>query len=99
MVLLQELGNNLDDRHVLVRIDRDVRFKDEIKEKSKEMHEIVLQAWGNSINLAVRLALEAVASELDGFHVEDVKIGTQEDVELKNGKIRPLSWIRIALMR
>ncbi|MHA1793220.1 MAG: hypothetical protein ACTSVI_11285 [Promethearchaeota archaeon] len=99
MVLLENLGEELGDEYILVKINRDVRFMDEIKEKAEKVSEMKIRAWGNAINLAVRLALEAVESEIPDFSIGDISIGTQEDVEMKNGRSRPLSWIEIELKK
>ena len=99
MVRLEELGNDLDPSYVVVRIDRDVKFMDEIVEKAQKLSEFKIKAWGNTINLAVRLALEASDDVLDGYSIEHVDIGTRDDVEMRTGKVRPLSWMEISLKR
>ncbi|MHA1680751.1 MAG: hypothetical protein ACTSUE_07070 [Promethearchaeota archaeon] len=99
MVLLKELGKDLDNSYVVIRIDRDVRFIDEIKDKARTLDEIKIKAWGNAINLAVRLALQVTQEVLQNFSIECVEIGTMEDVEMKNGKVRPLSWMEIVLKK
>ena len=99
MVLLDELGTGLGDEYVLIKISRDVRFIEEIKEKAVNSDEFKLKAWGTAINLAVRLAMEAVEEQIPNFSIDNVEIGTEENVEMRNNKVRPLSWMEIALKK
>ncbi|MFX0100618.1 MAG: hypothetical protein ACFFCS_13670 [Candidatus Hodarchaeota archaeon] len=99
MVLLDDLGAGLSDEYVLIKINRDVRFIDEIKMKASNRDEFKLKAWGTAINLAVRLAAIAVEEDIPDFYIDSVQIGTEEDVEMKNNKVRPLSWMEIVIKK
>ena len=99
MVLLDDLGSGLGDEYILIKINRDVRFIDEIKDKASKKNSFKLKAWGTAINLAVRLAAQAVEEDIPDFTIDKVEIGTEEGVEMRNNKVRPLSWMEILVKK
>ena len=97
--MLDDLGAELGDEYILIKINRDVRFIEEIKEKATNSDEFRLKAWGTAINLAVRIAALAVQEDIPNFSIDNVEIGTEEGVEMRNNKIRPLSWMEIIIKK
>src|SRR5512137_2888871 len=82
MVLIEHLGDDLGDDYVVINISKDVRFADEIKKRAEAKNKVKIKAWGKTISLAVRLALEAVEGDLNSFKIGSVMIGTEKDVEI-----------------
>jgi DNA-binding protein len=82
MVLIEKLGDDLGDEYVVINIGKDVRFADEIKQKTGKMDSFKIKAWGKSISLGVRLANDAVSQDFPAFKIGAVCIGTEPGVEI-----------------
>ena len=81
MVLVENLGDDLGEKYVVINIGRNVKFIDQIKESIEKMGHVIIKAWGKAISLGVKLALQSVEN-IDGLAVGHVTIGTEPTVEI-----------------